>query len=117
MARPVIKSVQRARGSAVILKKAWREVQPGVRFFEKGRTMPTAERGERQVGQIPSAGWARMQPHAPQRGSSFGSLLGRERTAPMRAMRRKMTKTNPANARRVKGMGIDIFRSLSAENG
>src|SRR4051812_40070398 len=97
-----MKSVHRASGKALILKNAWRDVQPVVRLLEKGRTMPTEESGERQVGQIPSAGWARMQPHAPQRGSSLGSLLGRERRRPMRAMTRNMNARKPEMPTRMK---------------
>src|SRR6267142_2341293 len=111
-ARPVMKRVQRARGNALTLKKAWRLVQEVVRFLEKGRTRPTVGREERQVGQIPSLGWAMMQPQAPQRGSSLGSVEGLDRAAPRAAMIRRTKARKPARAMRINGrvigMGIVI---------
>src|SRR6267142_56611 len=100
IARPAMPRVQSAKGNALTLKKAWRAVQDGVRFLENGRTRPTTEREQRQVGQIPSLGWAMMQPQAPQRGSSLGSELGLDLAAPTRAMMSRRKATSPARAMR-----------------
>src|SRR2546423_7844356 len=97
MASPTMARVHSARGNALILKKACRAVQEGVRFLENGRTRPTTEREQRQVGQTPSLALTTMQPQAPQRGSSLGSVEGLDLAAPRAAMRRRTTTRNPAS--------------------
>src|SRR5688572_20374901 len=103
IARPVMLNVQRARGRALTLRKAWRAVHRDVRRLENGITRPTEERGERQVEQTKSVGLATMQPHAPQRGSFSGPETGFDPVAPISAMIKKMSTSNPAKAIRIKG--------------
>src|SRR5882762_4380059 len=105
--------VQIANGNALILKKACRAVQDGVRFLENGRTSPTPAREEPQVAQFNLPESATMQPQAPQRGSSLGSEEGRDRTAPRAAMMSRTKLTNPASAIRIIGGERGITRSSS----